>query len=266
MKSQMASGQMPATERVKISNDLLDILEHHTSADEGEVRHFLLLALGRAWQVDPRRPTEDTPESLVARQRAVDALLKFAGAKELPTRKAAVLATVYLKGHGEAMPVIIAALATKLRDTAEDLDVRMAAATALGPLATPADRDAIDALHEAMRDTDPQHVELVWQSALSLAQLDDATVADTILKLLSRDELAQLQVYDREKDPKNPVFRTLSEAEQERILINTMIGVEGYDVPSVQEKLRHIAATDPSQRVRAALQSNTPRDAASGAR
>ena len=59
---------------------------------------------------------------------------------------------------------------------------------------------------------------------LSLAQLGQTDVAPTILKLLSREELSGLRYYDRESDPKNPAFRNLSDLEQQRILINTMIG------------------------------------------
>src|SRR4051794_19992859 len=49
---QMKSG-MTAAQRVKLSESLIDILEHHTTDSDGEVRHFLLLALGRAWQIVP---------------------------------------------------------------------------------------------------------------------------------------------------------------------------------------------------------------------
>jgi hypothetical protein len=263
MKERMSSGAFNAGERVKINNELITILDNHTKADEGEVQHFLLLALGRVWQVDPKHPLSDTPESLAARSRAADTLLKYASAPQLATRKAAVLASVYLRGNDDVVGRLVPALVAKLRDTREDLDVRLAAATSLGPLASPDDADAIDALHEAMNDSEPRHVELVWQSALSLAQLNQPDVADTILKLLSRAELASLQYYDRETDPKNPVFRKLSDAEQERILINTMIGAERYDVPAVQEQLRKLATTDPSPRVRAALQGASPRHAVS---
>jgi HEAT repeat protein len=154
----------------------------------------------------------------------------------------------------------------KVRDEHEDLDVRLAAATVLGPLATPANKDVIDALHDAMRDTDAHDVELVWGSALSLAELDQPDIADTILKLLNRQELSTVQVYDRETDPKNPSFRNLNEQEQERILINTMIGVEHYNVPAVQEQLRKLSETDPSSRVRAALKAKAPIDATGAAK
>ena len=114
---------------------------------------------------------------------------------------------------------------------AQDLDVRLAAATVLGPLATPSDAD-VDrrAASSPCATRDPANVELVWGSALSLAQLNQPDVADTILMLLDRNELSKVKVLDRETDPKNPAFRTLSDQEQERILINTMIGAAKLDV------------------------------------
>ncbi|MGH7179688.1 MAG: HEAT repeat domain-containing protein, partial [Tepidisphaeraceae bacterium] len=224
-------------QRIKLSGDLLDILRNYTRAEEGEIQHFVLLAMGRLWQRDPTQPEMDSPPAVAARERVLSAVLEYADAKDLSTRKAAVLATVYFSGYPESRQTI-PKLVAKVRDEREDVDVRIAAATVLGPLGSPTDASVIQALQYAMRDTDPRNVELVWSAALSLAQLNQPDVADTILKLLSREELAQARVYDRENDPKNPEFRNLSKAEQERILINTMIGVEHYDVPAVQRKLK----------------------------
>jgi thioredoxin-like negative regulator of GroEL len=246
MKQGLSEGQ-----RIELTDQLIDILDNHTSDNEGEVREVLLLALGRAWQIDPRHPTTDSAESLAARQRALQALLKYADAPELAARKAAVLATVYWKGRAEAKQ-IIPKLIARLASPSEDLDVRMAAATVLGPLASGDDRDAIAALQSATRNTDEKEVELVWDASLSLAQLNQPEVADTILKLLSRQELKELRYFDRESDPKNPVLRKLSEQEQQRILINTMSGARHLEVPAVQDKLRDLARNDPSPRVRAA--------------
>src|SRR5678816_4374718 len=91
-----------------------------------------------------------------------------------------------------------------------------------------------------------------WSAALSLAQLGQTDVAPTILKLLSREELAGMKYYDRESDPKNPSFRPLNDQEQQRILINTMIGARNLAVPEVQQQLTKLAESDPSPRVRAA--------------
>jgi hypothetical protein len=255
----MKVGTDPA-ERVKISDELTEILDKHTTDAEGDVRHFLLLALGRAWQVTtPAGATTapaasmETAEEIAARQRALATLLRYANSANVSNQKAAILAFAYWAGRAEvreAMPMLIA----KVRDEGQDLDVRLAAATVLGPIASPTDSEAIDALKFAMRDTKPENIELVWGSALSLAQLNQKDVADTILMLLDRKELSQAKVLDRETDPKNPEFHVLSDKEQERILINTMIGAAKLDVAKVRERMKELSETDPSQRVRAAAQ------------
>jgi hypothetical protein len=70
-----------------------------------------------------------------------------------------------------------------------------------------------------------------------------------MMKLLTRDELAKMRVYDRE-DPKRP-FRELTDLEQQRFLANAMESAAHLKVPEIQAQLRKIAETDPSMRVRA---------------
>ncbi len=247
---QMKAG-MKEPERVRLTDDLGDILANHTKPEEGEIRHFLLLALGRAWQRDPAAAEMNSPAAVASRRQAMEVLNRYADDPELATRKAAVLAMAYLAGTDQAEQAL-PKLAQKLGDADEDVDVRIAAATALGPLATADQKAVIEALHAAMGEDDPRKAELVWSSALSLAQLNQKDVADTILKLLSRDELSKMQYYDRETDPKNGAFRTLSDQEQQRILINTMIGARNLDVKEVKDRLAELAKSDPSPRVRAA--------------
>jgi len=252
---QMKSG-MTAAQRVKLSESLIDILEHHTTDSEGEVRHFLLLALGRAWQIDPSQhqpgATAD-PDVVAARKGAVDCLLKYADSTDVSDRKAAVLALGYLAGQPEARHAIPRIVA-KLENGQEDFDVRLAAATVLGPLATPQDQPVLDALRRATDDTDPAHRELVWSAALSLAQLNQSDVAPTILMLLDRNELSKFEVLDGEADPKNPTYRKLNDLEQQRYLINTMMGAAKLQVPEIQKRLAYLRDNDPSPRVREAAQ------------
>ena len=250
---QMKAG-MSAPQRIKLTDSLTDILNNHTNDSEGEVRHFLLLALGRTWQSETVTPAEASdPEVSAARTRAVQTLLKFAESGDVTNRKAAVLALAYLEQHAEVRPAIDVIL-KKLSSEQEDLDVRLAAATVLGPIATPQDQNVIDALHKVTDDTDPAHRELVWSAALSLAQLNQKDVAPTILMLLDRKELSNFEVLDRETDPKNPTYRKLSDLEQQRYLINTMMGAAKLEVPEVQQRLVWLQDNDPSPRVREAGQ------------
>ncbi len=250
--NQMKMG-MTSAQRIELARELGDILANHTRPDEGEVQHFVLLALGRVWQRDPGQAPDTSAPARQSRDAVISVLLKYADAKEIATRKAALLATVYLAGYDEAQ-LAIPKLIEKLNDSREDLDIRIAAATALGPLATPDDQRVIDALESALRDSDPHNKELVWSAALSLAQLNQADVSDTILMLLDRDELSQLEVADREEDPNNPRFRKLNEKEKERILINTMLGARNLKVEAVQQQIRKLTESDSSVRVRAAGQ------------
>ena len=65
-------------------------------------------------------------------------------------------------------------------------------------------------MKKATNDGDPKNIELVWDASLSLAQLNQPGVADTILMLLDRKQLDELQIYDRETDPQNPMFREVA--------------------------------------------------------
>jgi HEAT repeat protein len=248
LTDQMKLG-MSEQERIKTTDRLVELLDKYIRPEEGQVQNFVLLALGRVWQGFP--PAEAGSPAEESQKKVAQTLVRFSSSDNLQARKAAILAMCFLAQSSEARtlePVLIA----KLLDTKEDLDVRMAAATALGPIASPTDTSVIDALHTAMNDSQPEHRELVWDSALSLAELNQPDVADTILMLLNRDELNKLTVLDRETDPNNPTFRPLNEQEKLRILINTMMGAKNLQVDAVQEKLKDLAKNDPSPRVRAA--------------
>jgi hypothetical protein len=245
---------MTESQRIMLTGELVDILDNYTRPEEGQVQHFLLLALGRTWQIDPSQAPMNTPEAVAARRQAMDALFRYSEAPHVETRKAAVLAQVYWAGRDEAQRAVPRLLAT-LRNEREELDVRIAAVTALGPLADREDEQAVAGLLRVLRHTsDPREVELIWSAALSLAQLNRPESIGTILKLLDRSELAQLDYYDRESDPRNPRFRRLSDQEQQRILINTMLGARALEDDQVQQRLHEIAQSDPSPRVRIAAQ------------
>jgi hypothetical protein len=250
--------KLSEADRIRVTGQLVDILDHYTAASEGEVQHVLLLALGQVWlrKPDPAKPgtylpETDSPAAAKSRAEALAALLKYADAQDVGTRKAAVLALAYCKGRDEARESAVPLLIRKLQKDPE-LDVRMAAATALAQIASPTDTAAIDALGEAMRDSDPHDVELVWNAAIALAQLDRPEAKDVVLRLLDRKELDPMQYYDRETDPQNPKMQPLGELEKERILINAMLACKNYQQPEVQAAIRKLAASDPSERVKQA--------------
>jgi HEAT repeat protein len=249
--------KLSEVERIKLVSQLVDILDHNTSPAEGEVQSVLLLALGQVWlrRPDPAHPGQYLPEpasaeAAASRKLAIEELMKYADAPDAQTRKAAILGLAYEKGHeeaGAAVPLLV----KKLQGDSE-LDVKMAAATALAQIAPPGDAAVVDALEQAMRDSDPRDAELVWNAAIALAQLNRPEAKDVVLRLLDRKELDGMQYYDRETDPKNPKMQPLSEQEKERILINTMLAAKSYQQQQVQAAIKDLADHDPSERVKQA--------------
>jgi hypothetical protein len=245
MKQGLDEGQ-----RIRLADQLIDIVHHYVRSDEGDVQHFVLLALGRVWQKDPRQAEMNSLGAQTSREKTVDTLLEYFNAPEIPARKAAILALAFWHGQEEARKAI-PLLVRKISDREEDVDVRMAAAATLGNIANGDDVEVVEALKTAMNETDGTRAELVWNAASSLARLGRPEATATMMKLLSRDELAKMRVYDRETDPKNPIYRNLNDLEQQRFLTNAMQSAAKLKVPEVQAQLKKIAETDPSMRVRA---------------
>jgi hypothetical protein len=244
MKAGLDEGQ-----RIRLANQLVELLEKYVRPEEGEVQHFVLLALGRVWQKDPRQGEMKSPAAEASREKVLETLMKYFDAQDVSARKAAILALAFWQGQDEARKAI-PALIRKLGSVEEDVDVRMAAASTLGNIATGNDAEVVEALKQAMNETDPQKAELVWNAASALARLGREEAVPTMMKLLNRDELAKMRVYDRE-DPKRPDFRPLTDLEQQRFLANAMESAAHLKVPEVQAQLKKIAQTDPSMRVRA---------------
>ena len=253
----LREGKLDDAARTKLADQIIDILDQHTSSDEGEVQAVLLLALGQVWMrprdrahPDQFLPEQDSSQSLVSRKRVLDTLLKYADDKAVSTRKPAILALAYWKGRDEAQAAI--PLLIKKLESDSEVDVRISAATALAQITPPDNAAAIDALGRAMRDSDPHNAELVWNAAIALAQLNRPEAKDVVLRLLDRKELDSLQYYDRETDAKNPTMQPLGDLEKERFLINAMLAAKNYSDPDIQAAIKKLATSDPSERVKQA--------------
>lgn len=242
-------GGLSEEQRVKLAGQLVEILEKHTKADEGDVQHMLLLALGRVWQQEPGEAAMNSEAAIQSRALVLETLKKHLTAQQPRARTAAALAMAWSRGQVES-DAAIAVLAAKLNDGLEDLDVRMACAAALGAIATSSDQSAVDALNSARSDGDARNSELVWTAAVALARMGRMEAKPTVMMLLDRAELEKLRVYDRETDPQNPVFRNLNEAEQQRFLLNAMEGAKHLNDEEVRGRLERIAKEDKAVRVR----------------
>jgi hypothetical protein len=235
-------------ERIRLSRQLIELLERGGAARGRLNDEYLLLSLGRIWRVDAAQPPL-SPPAVPVRRDAAEFLLRRSSADSIESRKAAILAFSYWKGTPEAA-MAIPRIVQRLSDPREDLDVRIAAAVALGSIASPADADVIAALEQVRNLPDDMQMELSWNAALALARLGQRAASGAVLKLLDRNELAQLTIYDREADPKNPQPRELNEYEIERFIINAMEAAASLDDPEISRRLRLLAASDPSRRVR----------------
>ena len=265
----MAERGMSQEDRIKLSERLLKALQKSTPA-EGPIHHFLILSLGRVWQVDGRQGAMDSAEATASRQAVIDALIKADTDRNRPAyvdvtavgtskeevkaaadvRKAVCLALGLWGGRPEARQAIGVLVRKATADA--DQDVRFAAISALGRVATKQDREAVEALLTIMRTAGRNEAELVWAAAGSLAQMNVPESKGVILMLLDRGQLGQIEFYDRERDADNPKARKLEEEEQQRILINTIECAVHLDMPEVQAKIKAIAEGDPSPRVKAA--------------
>src|SRR5438132_1333139 len=108
--------------------------------------------------------------AVASREKVLETLMKCFDAQDVSARKAAILALAFWQGQEESRKAI-PALIRKLGSADEDVDVRMAAATTLGNIASGNDAEVVEALKQAMNETDAQKAELVWNAASALARL-----------------------------------------------------------------------------------------------
>ena len=261
---------LTARQQIDLSTRVIDLLDRPTRGQPDPT--LLLLSLGRIWQpVPPVSGRDGSPSRPISvpttseatggtssahaialdatRHKAAQTLLTQLASPDIPRRKAAALAFAFWKPNPET-PAICPRLIERLTDSREDLDVRIAAAVALGTISTPSDKTVIAALEQARNLADERQSELAWNAALSLARLGQPSATGTLLKLLDRRELSQLVIYDRESDPRNPQPRKLTDYEIERFLINAIEAASPLLDPAVNGRLRHLARSDPSARVR----------------
>src|SRR6266480_845236 len=193
-------------QRIRLADQLVELLDRYVRPEEGEVQHFVLLALGRVWQKDPKQAELNSPAAEESRQKVLDTLMKYFDAQDVSARKAAILALAFWQGQEESRKAI-PALIRKLGNEQEDVDVRMAAATTLGNIATADDAEVIEALKQAMNETDAQKAELVWNAASALARLGREEAVPTMMKLLNRDEVPKIQVQIKKIAQSDPSMR-----------------------------------------------------------
>ena len=78
-------------ERIDLSKKLVELIRGgFVKPDEGDIQHFVLLALGRVWQVNPAQGKLETQSAKDARADAMKLLLEMSNAPQPKSREAAL--------------------------------------------------------------------------------------------------------------------------------------------------------------------------------
>jgi HEAT repeat protein len=113
-----------------------------------------------------------------------------------------------------------------------DARIRSLSVVSLGNLGTP---QAVKTLQKALWDREPN---VQWGAALSLAQLQDDSGKEILLKLLDRNYLSQFPEVDPE--------------EKNNLILTTIQTVSVLKDPEIAERIKNLSETDPSMKVRSA--------------
>ncbi len=182
------------------------LIFRNTKGTDPQIRRYLALALGRL--KDPR---------------SVPALLESMNDEDSQTVIWSIWALGAI-GDRSAVPQII----EKLENT--DSGVRSMSAYVLGAIEDP---HAVPPLQAHLDDATP---EVAWNSAIALARMKDASGADLLLKMMSRNYLAG--------------FPQMSEQNKEELMINAIHVSAKLGDPSLTQQIKTLSASEPNPRVR----------------
>ena len=213
--------------RARVSNELVDILQHHVGPQEDQLQAYMLLALGQLGQ-----------------DSALDVVLAHGASEHATVRQAVTLAVAsWPEGRGarRAIDMLLALL--------EDPSVEVAASAVrtLGMLITPEDREVLDSIRRAMANSGPQRRDVYWNAAIALARAHDPEGSAFVARvLLDRAALSRLPA----PSARGPADRLLSADEQDRVLLLTLAAATIMPAPVIHDKVRQIADKDPNLTVR----------------
>ncbi len=223
---------VPADQRPQLARRLEAILEQTRGGEQHgigrEMQQFLLTALGNLGQAG-----------------SVRVLVQYATDQKQPpaVRRHAIGALVLMRGEPEARDAA-AALIPLMEDP--DPVLRIASTVAVGALASPADRAAIDALTRAYRTNDR---EVGWNAALALARLGSTVPVPLLKDMLTRryweSQKVEIPGAARPGEPE----RRLAPAQVESYLLLTIDAVVALADPQVRPNLQRLE-DDPSLQVR----------------
>ena len=222
-------------ERKRISNELVDILDHNLSADsdtDDKLYVYVLSAVGQLGQKEGleaivKRLTMSGSRPMV-KQGAIRGLLSWPRDEEA-------------KQHAKSLLPLLAD---------QDLNVSSMAAAALGQLGDGKDAATIAALKDAMTAAAEKSRDLRWNAASSLARLGD---------LLNRTALAKMEVDGAGSTPQIPAGTTLPTNLQDQVILSALAASVTMNDPVVWAQIEKLRTDDPSLPVRTAASMVTDR-------
>ena len=232
-------------ERKRISNELVDILDHNLSADsdtDDKLYVYVLSAVGQLGQKEGleaivKRLTMSGSRPMV-KQGAIRGLLSWPRDEEA-------------KQHAKSLLPLLAD---------QDLNVSSMAAAALGQLGDGKDAATIAALKDAMTAAAEKSRDLRWNAASSLARLGDPEGSKFVAEvLLNRTALAKMEVDGAGSTPQIPAGTTLPTNLQDQVILSALAASVTMNDPVVWAQIEKLRTDDPSLPVRTAASMVTDR-------
>ncbi len=219
------------TEKKRISDALVEILDQHVAPDEQVLQAYLLMAIGQLGQPGGLEAiiTHTQATHPFARQGAVSGVLNWPDQRDAR----------------RALPGLTSMLAD------DSPMVRASVAASLGRLAEPGDKQVLTQLRAAMEDSVGIKMrEASWNAAVALTRLGDANAARFVAGvLLDRDTLSQLPADQPAagspgESPKMPPGAA------DRVILATLASLSDSNDPLIWDKIQRLADSDPSRVIR----------------
>ena len=215
-------------ERLRISTELIEILDEHTADHEQLLQSYLLLAIGQLGQSG-----------------GLETIVKWLKADHPQVRQGAIGAILSWPDR-QAAKSTLSALRNCLTDQVPM--VRVAVAAAIGQLAEPGDAQTITVLRDAMESSVGLEMrEAKWNAAVSLARLGDTGGSRFVASLLlDRQALGQMPA-----DETGPgTQEKMADRMADRVMLATLASATDMNDQTIWDKITQIADNDPSRPVR----------------
>jgi HEAT repeat protein len=235
-------------ERQRVSEQLVEVLDHYVEPQEDMLNMYLLLAIGQLGQpagLDAILKRFESPQ-VMTREGAVRGVLAWTQSTPTGQPDAAGDAEWVAQreaGKVRAMPHLI-----KATNDASPM-VASEASAAIGELAERGDAAAIEGLKGALQALGPESREVHWNAGVALARLGDEQGAGIVADvLLNRKALAEMSAG--ETGPARE--QRMPPDMQDRVILSTLAATPGMTDERVWIRIQQLADHDPKVKIQSA--------------